>query len=409
MSEYKIRGGEPLVGRVTVGGAKNGALPLLFASLVAGGICTFYRVPDIGDIRLTIQILEHMGAVVTRLDRHTLRVDTSRVSMFAAPADITAQLRASTYLLGASLARFGWCPALYTGGCDFGARPLDCHYDVFHALGAVGEREVSAPDGLHGACHTFPYPSVGATINALLAASRIEEACVFHGCATEAHVTALAKFLMVLGVEIEGVGTSSLLVKGKRELGGGSYVVPADDIEAGTYLFAGAACGGDVTVTDVSPLSLTSVTDVLVKMGCDIQMSEDSLRLVRMSPLHGCCVETAPAPGFPTDLHPPLAAALCLSREGGEVRECVWQNRFRYVGELRRMGAQMAVRGDTLMVSPSKLYGECMTATDLRGGAAMVIAALATRGRSCIKEKRILERGYEDMPRKLRALGAHIL
>ncbi len=409
MSQYKIWGGEKLGGRVRISGAKNGALPLLFASVVTEGCCTFYGVPNIGDVRLAIELLSDMGAEVVWLDEGILRIHTGQIDPTHINGEITARLRASSYLLGACLARFGSCTALTTGGCDFGSRPLDCHYAFFHAVGAEGERELTTPHGLHGAEFTFPRVSVGATINALLAASRITEEVVLHGCAVEGHVSDLARFLMSVGVEIEGIGTQTLRIRGIRRPRGGSYIVSPDDIEAGTYLFAAAACGGNVTVCDVSPRALSATAEVLLHMGCDITVRSTEMHLKRTAPLCPVSVETAPAPGFPTDLHPPLAATLLFSSGGGVVRERVWRERFRYVGELRKMGADMAVDGDTLTISPSHLHPATVTATDLRGGAAMVIAALATRGRCVISAREILERGYEDMPRKLRALGAAIL
>ncbi len=409
MSSLKIWGGEPLVGSIAVSGAKNGALPLLFASVVAGGACTFYHVPDIGDTRLAVDLLADMGAEVTRLDRHVLRIDTAHIDPTRVRDTYTERLRASSYLLGACLGRFGACPPLATGGCDFGARPLDCHYALFHALGAVGERELSSPRGLHGAEHTFPRVSVGATVNALLAASRIPDLTVLHGCATEGHIGDLVRFLISIGVEIEGIGTPHLRIRGSRNLRGGSYIVSPDDIEAGTYLFAAAACGGDVTVRDIHPHALEAPICILKKMGCDITCKTTALRLVSKAPLRSVMVETAPAPGFPTDLHPPLAAALLCATDAGCVRECIWAGRFRYIEELARMGAEMRVAGDTVYVMPSTLHPATVTATDLRGGAALVIAALATRGRTTIERWEIPARGYEDMPRKLRALGAVVM
>ncbi len=409
MTELKIWGGGPLVGSVAVSGAKNGALPLLFASVIAGGSCTFYHVPNIGDVRLAVELLAEMGAYVSWADAHTVTINTSALDPMCIREDMTTRLRASSYLLGACLGRFGLCPPLSTGGCDFGARPLDCHYAVFHALGAVGERELEAPQGLHPTTYCFSRVSVGATINALLTAACIPGESIFYGCAVEPHVSDLARFLVILGAEIEGIGTPCLRVRGTKHRGGGTYVVSPDDIEAGTFLLAVAACGGDITLRDVSPAALDATLDVLARMGCEIASKKNEIRLIRRHRLDAVRVETAPAPGFPTDLHPPLAAALCFAAGESYIRETVWQKRFRYVEELRRMGAEMTAEGDTLCITPAQLSPATVTATDLRGGAALVIAALATHGESTIRARTVLERGYEDLPRRLRALGAQMI
>ncbi len=409
VSEYKIWGGTPLRGHVAVSGAKNGALPLLFASLIAGGACTFYRVPHIGDVHLACALLERMGAEVVWLDRDVVRVNAASTDPAGIDGSLTSRLRASSYLLGACLGRFGFCPSLETGGCDFGCRPLDCHYAMFRALGAVGEREVSAPNGLHAAHHTFSRVSVGATINALLTAARIDGISVFENCAVETHVSDLARFLTVLGARIDGLGTPRLKVHGTPRLGGGSYIVSPDDIEAGTYLLATAATGGDVILTEVSPRPLAATLQVLEQMGCDVVQTETTIRLVRHAPLQGVSVTTAPSPGFPTDLHPPLTAALCLADGRSTIFERVWENRFRYTEELRRMGATLAVSGDTLTITPTPLHPAAVTATDLRGGAALLVAALTISGCTTITGRELLERGYEFLPKKLRGLGAVVI
>ncbi len=409
MSDLKIWGGEPLEGSISVSGAKNGALPLIFASVIAGGPCVFYHVPNIGDVRLAVRLLTGMGAEAVWQDHDILYLDTARLDPARVDVSLTSRLRASSYLLGACLGRFGFAPPPETGGCDFGSRPLNCHYDFFHAVGAIGERELSAPQGLHGAEHHFTRVSVGATINALLTAACIDEETVLYGCATEGHVSDLARFLVTLGVEIRGIGTSTLHIRGTRMRDGGRYIVSPDDIEAGTYLFAVAACGGDVTLTDITAPCLRTPLAVLAAMGCEITADETALRLVRRAPLRSVTVETAPAPGFPTDLHPPLVAALLAAQGEGRVRECVWADRFRYTEELCRMGARLAVQGDTVITQQSPLTPAAVTATDLRGGAALVIAALCTHGRTTIASRELLDRGYENLTGKLRALGATVL
>jgi UDP-N-acetylglucosamine 1-carboxyvinyltransferase len=409
MAEYKIYGGTRLTGRVRISGAKNGALPLLFASILAEGECVFYHMPDIGDVRMAAELLARMGARVTWRDPHTVSINTAGVMPEGVPTGLSSGMRASSYLLGACLSRFGYASAPRTGGCDFGNRPLNCHYEVFHAMGAVGEEALCAPHGLHGCSYVFPQVSVGATVNALLAASRTEGTTELWGCATEPHVVALQRFLTCLGVRITGLGGRHLTVVGNRHLRGCAFSVAPDEIEAGTYLCAAAACGGTVTVADVAPAALAPLLAVLEGAGCEIERAGDAVTLTRTGRLRGAEVETAPAPGFPTDLHPPLAAALCMAEEVSHIRERVWQERFRYTGELMKMGADMRAAGDTLTVRPATLHPASVTATDLRGGAALVIAALATGGRSVVAQRELLERGYERLPQKLRGLGAEIL
>ncbi len=409
MSELRIWGGDPLVGRISVSGAKNGALPLLFASIIAEDVCTFYHLPDIGDVRLAVSLLTEMGAEVRWLDAGVLRIDTSELTPAYVNREVTSRLRASSYLLGACLGRFGMAPDLTTGGCDFGARPLNRHYDFFRSVGAVGERELSTPSGLHACEYTFADVSVGATVNALLTAARIPSVTTLHRCAVEGHIGDLARFLNVIGAEVTGIGTPTLRVRGTRTPHGGAYIVSPDDIEAGTYLFATAACGGDITLTDVNPRALSTPLRVLREMGCQVTEGVTELRLSRQGPLRPVKVETAPHPGFPTDLHPPLVAALLCADGVGQVRETVWASRFRYIDELRRMGAEMEICRDTVRIHPTHLHPATVTACDLRGGAALMIAALTTPGRTTITSRETLERGYEDLACKLRRLGAAVI
>ena len=409
MGNYKIYGGTKLYGTVEIGGAKNGALPLLFATILTEEPCTLYGVPDIGDIRTGVEILRTMGATVEYYDRHTLKICTKDFTPDSMPLHLVGQMRASSYLLGACLGRFGRVEAPITGGCDFGNRPLDCHYGVFHAMGAIGEGALEAPKGLKGCYHVFPQVSVGATVNGLLAAARIEETVVLEGCATEPHVVDLERFLQCLGVEIQGQGTPRLTIRGKQKLRGTPYVVAPDDIEAGTYLCAVLATGGEVTVTQVTPFALRPFLDTLSRMGCQMEIGRDRVTVRRETPLLPTHVQTAPAPGFPTDLHPPLAAAMCFASGNSTIEETVWQHRFRYTKELEKMGGVFRINDRTLHITPTPLIGQEVTALDLRGGAALVVAALGAKGRSVISRCELLERGYEDLPRKLRGLGAHII
>jgi len=408
MAEYLISGGTPLRGRVEVSGAKNGALPILFATLLIRGETVLYHVPDIGDIRLATEILSRMGATVTRAGRNTLRVDTAGAEVNRIPLSLCAKIRASSYLIGACLARFGRVPELPTGGCNFGTRPLDCHYAVLGAMGAVGEDALTAPAGLVPTRFAFPFVSVGATVNAVLAALAAPGVTHLSGCAREGHVTDFLRFLVAAGAGIEGVGTGDLTITGGRTLTAVSYVIAPDEVEAGTYLCCAAAVGGDVEVAGVEPQALSPLTDVLVRMGCRIREEANTLRLIRRTPLSAAAVETAPAPGFPTDLHPPLAAVMCCAGGKSRIRECVFRERFRYTEELRKMGADLVREGDTLHIRPAPLHSAEVTATDLRGGAALLIAALAAPGKTVLGNRELLERGYESLPAKLRAIGARV-
>ncbi|MBQ4324404.1 MAG: UDP-N-acetylglucosamine 1-carboxyvinyltransferase [Clostridia bacterium] len=409
MREYKIYGGVPLEGRVQIGGAKNGALPLLFAALLAEGESVFYNMPDIGDVRLAGELLCRMGARVVWRDPHTVSVCRADFSPDSPDARLTGKIRASSYLLGLSLGGWGRASAPATGGCNFGNRPLNCHYDLFHALGATGDAALSAPRGLHGGTYTFPFVSVGATVNALLVAARLEETVELFGCATEPHVVDLERYLLLLGVRIEGVGTPHLTLRGSKHLVGHAYGVAPDDIEAGTYLLAACATRGRVELVSVTPRVLAPLLAVLEEGGCRVTCGRDSVLADAGGWVGGTVTETAPFPGFPTDLQPPLVAALCFGTRAATVRECVWANRFRYTAALEKMGARMDICGDTLTVFPTEMHPASMEATDLRGGAAMVIAALAARGRSTLEGVELIERGYENLPRKLRGLGAEIL
>lgn len=409
MSEYVIRGGTPLAGEIEVSGAKNGALPLLFASVVADGACTYYRVPDIGDVRLALRILSEMGARVTRHDAHTVTVDARYLSPAAIPRQLTVGMRASSYLLGVCLGRFGFATEPMTGGCDFGNRPLNCHYGVFHALGALGEGELYAPPGgLIGGTYAFPQVSVGATINGLFAACRARGTTHLLNCATESHVGDLIRFLNALGADISGGGTPELIIHGCDRLGRASFVVSPDEIEAGTYLLAGVASGGDVTVSGIRPCDLAPLTDVLVRSGCLVDTAPDRVRVRRGTDFQGVSLETAPAPGFPTDLHPQTVAALCFAVGESRVTERVWQERFRYTRELEKMGAVFTRAGQTLTVCPTAMHAASVTATDLRGGAALAIAALGVRGETRLDGCELIERGYEDFTIKLRRLGGDV-
>ncbi len=406
MDAYQIKGGRPLLGQVTVGGSKNAALPILFATLLLEGETTLTRVPAIGDIRLGVEILRKMGCDVRYLDPHTLRISTENASPARIPSELCRGMRASTYLMGACLARFGYVPPFLTGGCDFGTRPLGCHYDVFHHMGAVGEDGLEATAGLSPCSHTFPRVSVGATVNAVLAAQGAQGVTSLEGCAREPHVTDLLHFLRQSGACIRGGGTSHITITGGHPLKGITYAIASDEIEAGTYLLLGALPGSALTVAPVSPVTLRPLSACLQQMGCRVTEGVLSVTCERGDSLLGCEVCTAPYPDFPTDLHPPLVGLLMGAQTPSLVRETVWSQRFQYVRELEKMGMAGTVSGDTIRIVPAPLHSADVTATDLRGGAAMVIASLGIEGVSTVRGISCLERGYEAMPEKLTAIGA---
>ncbi len=407
MEVFRIIGGKPLFGDVEISGCKNGALPILFATLLLEGESILSGVPDIGDIRLSVEILRHMGARFTYLDRHTLRISTEGVTPFSVPYALTEKIRASSYLMGACLSRFGYTPQPMCGGCDLGVRPLGCHYGVFHALGALGKGDLSAAGGLVGTAYTFEKVSVGATVNGILAATGARGVTYLKNCAKEPHVVDLVRFLKRAGACIVGEGTDEITVMGGHPLHGVTYRIAPDEIEAGTYLMLGAATAGSVTVGPVTPGNLESVTGVLSAMGCHVTQGVVSLTC-EGPPTQGCRVETGPHPAFPTDLHPPLAALSCFAKTPSQIRETVWEGRFRYLDPLRAMGAKVSQSGDTLTVEPSHMRGCGVEATDLRGGAALLIAALGAEGVTYLSRCQYLLRGYEAPLEKLLGIGASV-
>lgn len=408
MAYLQVEGGRALEGQVEIAGAKNAALPILFATILVRGTTILYRVPDIGDVRFAIEILTRMGARVTYLDTHTLSISTDALDPMSVPLGLTGYLRASSYLMGACLGRFGKCVIPTTGGCDFGARPLNWHHDIFTEMGAEGETQLCAPKGLRAIRHTFSSVSVGATINASLAAVGAEGTTILKGCAKEGHVRALLQFLRQAGACIRGIGTDEIVITGGVPLRGTRYTIIPDEIEAGTYLSACAATGGRLTVLGISPHALRPLTKHLGDMGCQIEEGVFSITCRRTGALGGTIVTTGPHPAFPTDLHPPLVAAMCRADTPSRLTETIWQDRFQYTQELEKLGANFSLHGDTIEVYPSELVAHDMTATDLRGGAAALIGALCCKGVSRIDRAEILSRGYESLAVKFSSLGASV-
>ena len=415
MIEYTVTGGKPLCGTVTISGAKNAAVAILPAALLVNGVCLIENVPDISDVRLLLEILADMGAEIHRLDRNTLQIDCSHVRNATAPIELVRRIRASYYLIGAELGRFGHAHVAMPGGCNFGVRPIDQHIKGFAAMGAAIEQAdgyvcADAPEGgLQGGHVYLDIVSVGATMNILLAAVLANGMTVIENCAKEPHIVDLANFLNAMGAKISGAGTDVIKVRGVKSLHGGSYSIIPDQIEAGTYMAAAAATGGNVLIENVIPKHLDCITAKLREMGARITEYDDSIRVESTGTLRRANVKTMPYPGFPTDMQPQIAVCMALAKGTSLITEGIYESRFRYTGELVRMGASIQVQSKTAVIDGvSKLHGCEVRACDLRAGAAMVIAAMAAAGVTRIEDAEYIERGYEDVVGKLTALGANI-
>ncbi len=407
-----IQGGNALRGRVAISGMKNAALPILFASILVQESCTLENIPNVSDITDSLTILEEMGATVERLSPTSVRIETSNLVQGTSPYELVKRMRGSTYLLGAELGRFHKATVGWPGGCDFGNRPLDQHMKGFEALGATvtndnGFIHLDAPNGLVGKSVYFDVVSVGATVNILLAATLAQGTTVIDNAAREPHIVDLANFLNSCGANITGAGTSTIKVRGVDALHGCTYAIIPDMIEAGTFMVAAAATGGEVLVESVIPKHVESVSAKLSEMGVEVEEYDDSVLVRSTGELHNINIKTQPYPGFPTDMHPQFAPLLCLSGGISCIQEGVWENRFRYVEELRKMGATAILDSRTAtFVGSGKLTGAPVDAMDLRAGAALVIAGLAAEGRTEISGVKYIKRGYVDFVEKLRALGA---
>ena len=415
MKKYVIHGGRPLYGKVTISGAKNAAVGIIPAALLVEGTCRIENLPEISDVDLLLNILKDLGAGVRVINRTTVEVDCSAVRGQTVPYDAGRKLRASYYLLGAMLGRFGKAEVPMPGGCDFGSRPIDQHLKGFAALGA----EVEIKNGymcaeteggrLKGSQIYLDVASVGATMNLMLAAVLAEGTTVIENTAREPHIVDLANFLNSMGAEITGAGTDVIKIRGVEKLHGGEYSIIPDQIEAGTYMAAVAAAGGEVLIKNVIPKHLDCITAKLVEMGVEVEELDDALRLRREGPMGRVNVKTMPYPGFPTDMQPQIAAALCVAQGTSVLTEGVWDNRYRYVDEFRRMGARIQVDGKVAVIEGvDHLTGAPIHACDLRAGAAMVIAGLAAQGVTEIDGIHHIERGYETIVEKLANLGADI-
>lgn len=413
MEQYAIKGGNPLVGEVEIGGAKNAALPILAASIMTDETVYIENMPDVRDTNVLLAAMENIGVVCKRIERHKVMVNASHIKGLIIEDDNIKRIRASYYLIGALLGKYKSAEVALPGGCDIGSRAIDQHIKGFKALGADvciehGLIKTKA-ERLIGNHIYMDVVSVGATINVMMAATMAEGQTTIENAAKEPHVVDLANFLNSMGANIKGAGTDVIRIKGVRKLHGTEYTIIPDQIEAGTFMFAAAVTKGDVTVKNVIPKHLESITAKLLELGCEIEESDDAMRVVASKPLLHTHVKTLPYPGFPTDMQPQMTVALALSKGTSIVTESIFENRFRYVDELTRMGASIKVEGNTAIIDGvAKYTGASISAPDLRAGAALVLASLAAEGISLVDDIRYIERGYEDFHLKLQGLGAHI-
>ncbi|RKI84990.1 UDP-N-acetylglucosamine 1-carboxyvinyltransferase [bacterium 0.1xD8-71] len=413
MEQYAIKGGNPLVGEVEIGGAKNAALAILAAATMADETVLIENVPDVRDTNVMMQAMESIGVVINRVDRHTVKINASQVHNLVIKGDYIKKIRASYYLLGALLGKYSKAEVALPGGCNIGLRPIDQHIKGFRALGA----EVGIEHGLINAeakklkgNHIYmDVVTVGATMNVMMAAVMAEGQTVIENAAKEPHVVDLANFLNSMGANIKGAGTDVIRIRGVAKLHGTEYGIIPDQIEAGTFMFAAAVTKGDVTVKNVIPKHLESISAKLLEIGCEIEESDDAVRVVAAKPLGHTHVKTLPYPGFPTDMQPQITVALGLSAGTSIVTESIFENRFKYVDELTCMGANIKVESNTAIIDGVPKYtGANITAPDLRAGAALVIAGLAADGITTVDDIKYIERGYEDFHLKLQSLGAQI-
>ena len=416
MTKYIVQGGKPLFGEVEISGAKNAAVAIIPAALLVDGVCRIENIPQISDVTMSLKILEQLGAGIRSINPHTVEIDCTHIRTTRTSYELGRKIRASYYLIGALLGRFGQAEVAMPGGCNFGGvRPIDQHVKGFTALGAKvvvegGFIHASAKEGhLKGTSVYLDVVSVGATMNIMMAAVMAEGNTVIENAAKEPHIVDLANFLNSMGANIRGAGTDTIKIRGVERLTGGSYAIIPDQIEAGTYMAAVAAAGGQVLVKNIIPKHMDCITAKLVEMGVEVEEKEDTLLVRRTNRLQKTNIKTLPYPGFPTDMQPQITACLSLSEGTSLVTEGVWSSRYRYVDELKRMGANIQVDDKTAVVEGvDHLTGAPIQAYDLRAGAALVIAALAAQGRSEISNVQYIERGYEDIVSKLRALGADI-
>ena len=414
MDKFVIKGGRRLVGEVEISGAKNAAVAIIPATILSDGPCILENVPNISDVSIIIRILFEMGADVKMLNKTTIQIDASGIKEPIVPYEMARHMRASYYFLGTLLGKFKRARVSMPGGCDLGDRPIDQHLKAFKALGATcaidhGMVDVSASQ-LIGSQIYLDVVTVGATINAMLASVKASGLTIIENAAKEPHIVDLANFLNSMGADIMGAGTDVIKIRGVSHLNGTTYAIIPDQIEAGTFMIAAAATKGDVLIKNVIPKHLESITAKLEKIGVNVEKFDDSIRISVDGPLVKASVKTMPHPGFPTDMQPQIATLLTLAEGTSIITEGIWDNRFRYVDELRRMGADISVDGKVAVIEGTgHLMGAPVKAPDLRAGAALIIAGLAASGVTEIEDIYHIERGYEELDVKLRGLGADIV
>lgn len=416
MDKLVINGQKPLHGEVNISGAKNAAVAVIPAALLAGDRCLIENLPAIEDVTNLVDAMLNLGAECKFNDENTLMIDTSGIKNYVATSDSVRKLRASYYLMGALLGRFKRAEVLMPGGCNFGTRPIDLHLKGFKALGAeviIVEQQsmvILKADKLIGNNIYLDRVSVGATINIMLAAVMAEGSTVIENAAKEPHVVDTANFLNMLGANIKGAGTDVIKIKGVEKLHGGEYMIIPDQIEAGTYMMAAAVTGGDVMVKNIIPKHMDSLSAKLTEMNCKIEEGDDFIRVISDKALNSSNVMTMVYPGFPTDLQPQMTVVMSLAKGISVITENVWENRFQYIDELKRLGCRVRIEGRVAIIEGvDELTGTEVYATDLRAGAALVIAGLAAKGTTTIGNVKYIDRGYEKIEYKLRELGADII
>ena len=411
MEQYIIKGGKALAGEVTIGGAKNAALGILAAAVMTDEQVTIENLPDVSDICIQLQAIEAIGAKVERIDRHTVKINGGTINSRSIDDDFIRRIRASYYLLGALLGKYKYAEVALPGGCNIGSRPIDQHIKGFEALGADVKIQhgmiTASAKKLVGTHLYFDCVTVGATINVMLAAALAEGQTIMENAAKEPHVVDVANFLNSTGANIKGAGTDVIRIKGVSKLHGSTYSIIPDQIEAGTFMLAAVATKGDVTIKNVIPKHLEAITAKIVEIGAEVEEFDDAIRVVANKRLGHTQVKTLPYPGFPTDMQPQIATVLAMSNGTSIVTESIYENRFKYVDELARMGASVKVEGNTAIIDGvAELTGAKVCSPDLRAGAALVIAGLAAEGVTVVEQIELVERGYENFEEKMRELGA---
>ena len=413
MKQYIIKGGTPLSGEVTIGGAKNAALGIIVAAIMANEPVTIENLPEVDDVRVLLDAIEGIGAIVERIDKHTVRINGAFVHDMSVDEDAIRKIRGSYYLVGALLGKYKKALVALPGGCQIGSRPIDQHIKGFEQLGAqvsIHHGKIDArAEVLRGHHIYLDCPSVGATINIMMAACMAEGKTIIENPAKEPHIVDVANFLNSMGANIKGAGTDAIRIRGVESLHGTEYSIIPDQIEAGTYMLAVAATGGDVTIQNVIPKHLEAITAKLVEIGVRVEEFDDCIRVCSDHRLSYANVKTMPYPGFPTDMQPQITVALALAKGTSIVTESIFENRFKYVDELARMGANIKVEGNTAIIDGVTQYtGAQISSPDLRAGAALVLAGLAADGITIVEDVHFIERGYERFEEKLKSLGAMI-